>query len=109
MENTVRARADGDDKERVATLWCQACRTHERSITSMKNFSRAWIVGSTNQKTSNIIDHATCEQHRCAMSRVHADAAKASSLPITSYSPIARSLLVMDDTTRDRMRKKAML
>ena len=40
------------------------------------------------------------------MSRVHADAAKASSLPITSYSPIARSLLVMDDTTRERMRKK---
>ena len=102
----LRCDPDGEDKERVATLWCQACRTHERSITSMKNFSRAWIVVRPTKKQAILLTYATCEQHRCAMSRVHADAAKASSLPITSYSPIARSLLVMDDTTRDRMRKK---
>ena len=66
----------------------------------------AWISGSTNQKTSNVIDHATSEQHRSAMSRMLAEAAKALSLPITSYSPIACSLLVMDNTTRDSTRKK---
>ena len=45
--------------------------------------------------------------YRSAMPCMLAEAVKASSLPITSYSPIARSLLVyMDDTTRDRMRKK---
>ena len=71
-----------------------------------EKFSRAWISGTTNKKTSDVIDHATSEQYRSAMSRMLAEAAKASSLPITSYSPIARSLLVMDDTTRDRMRKK---
>ena len=97
---------DDNDKTQVAVLWCQACRTHERSITGMKNLSRAWIVGSSNQKTSNIIDHATSEQHRSAMARACVEAAKAANLPITSYSPIARSLLVLDDATRERMRKK---
>ena len=106
MLSWLRCDVDCDSKIHVAALWCQACRTHERSITGMKNFSRAWIIGTTNQKTSNVIDHATSEQHRSAMSHMLAEAAKASSLPITSYSPIARSLLVMDDTTRDRMRKK---
>ena len=44
---------DTEDKIRVAALWCQASLTHEHSITGMKNF---WIVGSRNQKTSNIVD-----------------------------------------------------
>ena len=35
----------------VEMLWCEACRKHEDGITSMKNFSRAWITGSSNQKT----------------------------------------------------------
>jgi len=42
-------------------------------ITGMKNFSKAWITGSSNQKTSNIVNHATSEQHRAAMVRVRAD------------------------------------
>ena len=46
----LRCDEDSKDKTLVAQLWCQACRNHERSITGMKNFSRSWIVGSTNQK-----------------------------------------------------------
>ena len=102
----LRCDEDVDDKTLVAVLWCQACRTHERSITGLKNFSRAWIVGSTNQKSSNVVDHAKSDQHRAAMSRVHVEAAKASNLPVTTYSPLARSLLTMDECTRERMRKK---
>ena len=90
----------------MAQLWCQACRNHERSITGIKNFSRSWIVGSTNQKTSNLVDHAKSEQHRAAMSRMYAESAKASKLPVTSYSPIARSLLTIDEGTQERLRKK---
>ena len=63
-----------DDKTVVEVLWCEACRKYEDRITSMKNFSKAWISGSSNQKTSNIVDHATSEQHRAAMIRVRADA-----------------------------------
>ena len=51
----------------VAALWCQVYRTHKHSITGMNNFSRAWIIGSNNQKTSNIVDHATREQHHPAI------------------------------------------
>ena len=72
----------------------------------MKNFSKAWISGSCNQKTSNIVDHASSEQHHVAMLRVHADAAKASNQPLTTYSPIARSLLVMDRAVQARRKRK---
>lgn len=58
------------------------CRKHEVSIVGMKNFSRAWITGSSNHKTSNILDHATSEQHRVATIRVYAEAAKATNQPI---------------------------
>ena len=88
----------------MAQLWCQACRNHERSITGIKKFS--WIVGSTNQKTSNLVDHAKSEQHRAAMSRMQGESAKASKLPVTSYSPIALSLLTIDEGMQERLRKK---
>ena len=80
-------------RDLVDVLWCDACRKHERSITGMKNFSRSWLEGSSNHKTSNIVDHSNSDQHRAAMIRVHAEAAKATNQPMTSYSPIARSLL----------------
>ena len=87
-----------EDKTVVETLWCEACRKHEDRITGMKSFSKAWINGSCNQKTSNIVDHA--------MLRVRADAAKASNQPLITYSPIARSLLVMDRAVQARMKRK---
>ena len=87
-------------------MWCETCRKYEDGITGIKNFSRAWIVGSSNQKTSNIVDHATSEQHHAAMTRVRADTARASHLPLTSYSPIAHSLLVMDEAVQGWMKKK---
>ena len=40
------------------------------------------------------------------MNHVRKEAAKASNLPVTSYSPIARSLLTMDQSVRSRMAKK---
>jgi len=58
----------------------------------MKNFSRAWIEGSTNHKTSNIVDHANSDQHRAAKVRTRAEAAKATNQPITSSEPQAENL-----------------
>ena len=46
----LRCDADTVSKELVDVLWCNACRKHERSITRMKNFSRVWLVGSSNHK-----------------------------------------------------------
>ena len=50
------------DKMHVATLSCGACKKYECSVQSLKNFSRAWITGSFNQKVNNVIDHATSPQ-----------------------------------------------
>ena len=102
----LRCDVSKEDKTVVETLWCEVCRKHEDRITGMKNFSKAWINGSCNQKTSNIVDQASSEQHHAAMLRVRADAAKASNQPLTTYSPIARSLLVMDRAVRARMKRK---
>ena len=44
--------------------------------------------------------------HQAALNLVRRKAARDSHLPITSYSTIARSLLVMDETVKARMKKK---
>ncbi len=54
----LRCDVSKEDKTVIEMLWCEACRKHEDGITGMKNFSKAWITGSSNQKTSNIVDHA---------------------------------------------------
>ena len=72
----------------------------------MKNFSAAWISGSTNQKLSNVVDHARSDQHKLSMSLVCTDKHKAMNRPITTYAPIAKSLLVMDNSLQEKMGKK---
>ena len=57
----------------------------ETSIEGMKNFSRSWIVGSTNQRISNITDHANTEQHKAAMTRYRIEQSKSACVPITQY------------------------
>ena len=98
----LRCNTDDKDKSLVDTLCCQVCRQHEEEITSMKNFSHVWIVGSTHHKTSNVLDHFTSEQHKAAMILTR----KASNKSVTSYSPIAKALLVMDEAMLECMKKK---
>lgn len=86
----------------VDTLWCDAWRKNEAKIIGMKNYSSSWVKGTTNHKTSNVTDHATSDQHKAAMIHVK----KASNQPLKTYSPIACSLLTMDETTQKRMKRK---
>ena len=55
----------------------------------MKNFSSAWVKGSTNQKMSKVVDHATSEQHTTTMVQMQAGNAKASKVtttcPLSAY------------------------
>ena len=105
----LRAEMDGQDKFLVSTLWCAVCRQYETRICGHKNFSRAWIDGSNNHKTSNISDHANSESHKAAMMYFRKDQAQSRNEPVTSYSPIARSLLSsasMDPAVRERVKKK---
>ena len=57
----LRAEMDNQDKSLVSTLWFVVCWQYETRICGLKNFSRAWINGSSNHKMSNITDHANSE------------------------------------------------
>ena len=61
----------------VVSLYCAVCKKYEDSLQSMKNFRRDWIVGSTNQRTSSLIDHATSDVHKSSMSKLKVERAKA--------------------------------
>ena len=99
-------RCDTNDNVLIDKLWCHACTKYESYITGMKNFSSAWIKGSTNQKTSNVVDHATSEQHTTAMVRMQAENAKASKVPLAHYAPITKCFSKMDAVTKERLKKK---
>ena len=73
----------------MALLYCSACRQFEDRIQGMKNFSMAWVTGSTNQKSSNVVDHVNNEQHKAAMVRAQVDHARASNEPVATYATIA--------------------
>ena len=94
------------DPSLVDTLSCDVCTRFEANIRGLKNFSGAWISGSNNNRTSNIVDHAKSEQHKASMMLLRAEQAKSKQLSITSYSPIARCLLRMDQTSKEQMHKK---
>lgn len=104
----LRAEMDDQDKSLVSTLWCVVCRRYETRICGLKSFSKAWIDGSSNHKTSNITDHANSEPHKKAMMHYRKDQAKSRNEPVANYSPIARSLLSssMDPAVRERVKKK---
>ena len=59
----LRADMDDQDKSLVSMLWFGVCGKYETKICRYKNFSKAWIDGSSKQRTVNIIKHATSEQH----------------------------------------------
>ena len=94
------------DKRHVVTLYCAVCRKYESSLQSLKNFTRAWITGSTNQKVSNVLDHATSEVHKVAMTRMQADTAKVRGGSAVLTTAIGRSMSTLDSETQARMRQK---
>ena len=72
----------------------------------MKNYSSVWVNGSDNHRTSNVLDHATSEQHKNAMRRLRTAQAKARNEPVVQYAPIARSLSMLSEVDQTRMRRK---
>jgi hypothetical protein len=64
------------------------------------------MVGSTNLKCSNVVDHAKSEVHKAAMSRQKSDSARASGKSVMLSTPIARCLAPFDDETQARLRRR---
>ena len=58
----------------VQGLYCEMCKHYEDHLQGMCNYSSVWITGSRNLKASNLIDHASSDQHKAAMRRLAIDA-----------------------------------
>ncbi len=90
----------------VTVLWCSVCREYQDKVYGSRNMSEAWITGSENQRTSNLLDHAKSVQHKGAMSRHRTAQAKSMNQPITSFSPIAKGLLSLGESEKARLTRK---
>ena len=102
----LKCKTDPQDSSLVDVLLCSVCQKYDSSIKGTRNFSSTWIEGSMNHRTSSLNDHAKSDQHMTAMMKLRTEQAKTRNKSLTSYSSIARSLLVMDEAVKDRLRKK---
>ena len=102
----LRCDVDTANRSLIDTLWCDVCRTYQAKIQYNRNFSAVWVTGLTNHKSSNVVDHGKSEQHIACMAYMRADSAKARDEPVESYAPIARSLLRMDDSEKEKLKRK---
>ena len=66
----------------------------------------AWIDGSSNQKSSNVMDHASSDQHKAAMMKLREDQAKTHYQPVSSYSTIAKAMSTIDPATEEKTKRK---
>ena len=88
------------------SLSCTVCKKYESKIWSLKNFTNAWITGSTNLKSTNVLDHANSAVHKAAMGHMRVDVIKASGQSPMMCSPIGQYLTTLDSRTQARMKKK---
>ena len=90
----------------MVSLYCAICRKYEANMRSLKNFRRNWIVGSTNQRTSNLIDHVTSEVHKASKSKLKVERSRARGESAATSTTIGYILSSLDDETREKMVKK---
>ena len=89
----------------MVSLYCAICRKYEAYIQSLKNFRKDWIDGSTNQRMSNLMAHATSDVHKAAMVKLKVERSRAKGKSEATSSTIGHLLSCMDETG-ERMAKK---
>ncbi len=94
------------DKVSVVSLYCTICKKYESKICSLKNFTNAWITGSTNLKSTNVLDHANSIVHKAAMEHMRVAGIKASGQSPMMCSTIGQYLTILDSRTQAWMKKK---
>ena len=90
------------DRHHVTLLRCSVCRQFENKIKSSRNFSSAFIGGTSNLHTSSFKDHAKSDMHRRAMHFLR----RQQSTTVTDYSPIARAFYKMDESVEKQIKMK---
>ena len=88
----------------MSTLWCEVCRKYKDKIEGMRNYTGVWVAGSTNHKTSNIVDQATNDQHLTSMQHFDSDRKKARGTSLEDYSPLVQSMTWLFDSEKARLK-----
>lgn len=90
------------DRDNVESLACSVCTRYNDRLKGMRNYTRAYIDGMTNLRTSSFKDHASSDMHTRAMTLFKKDRG----VDVRDYAPIARALSTMDEASRERTKKK---
>ena len=84
---------DKADREHVATLKCSVCFRFNDKLLSTRNYNPAYVVGSTNLRTSAFKEHAASDMHQRAMVLLNK---KSQGSAVVEYAPIAKMLTTLD-------------
>ena len=90
------------DRHHIALLQCSVCKRFEERIKNSRNFSPAFIDGTSNLWTSSFKDHAKSDMHGRAMELLRRE----QSTSLTDYSPIARAFYRMDESVEKHTKRK---
>ena len=90
------------DRDHVKTLAFSVCTRFNAQLKGMRNYTAAYINGTTNLRTSSFKDHASSDMHARAMILLKKDRG----VDVREYAPIARALSTMDEASSEKMKKK---
>jgi len=92
---------EAEDKFHVAKLKCSVCVQFEQELKKIsRNFSSAFIEGTSNLRTSSFLDHAKCETHKRAMEMWKHQ-------QISTYGPERRNILLQNlDSAESEVSRK---
>lgn len=93
---------DKANRDHVSALKCSICIRFQDKLQSDKNFNSAYILGSKNLRTSSFKDHAASDMHQHAMKLLKKSQ---SSGDVSSYTPIAKALTMLDARTEETVKK----
>ena len=106
---------DADKQEHVEKLYCRVCQKYKQQLSTMKDFSNAWIIGSKNLKLSNAKDHANSNCHLRAF-RLHANEIRTGSggslqmpeklMPGPNQPTVIEGFSQMSEIAQEQLKKK---
>ena len=99
----LRYDTDTANRGRIVAFKCCVCYQFRDKLIGMRNYSAAYIEGSSNLRASSFKEHAASVMHAYAMLLLKK---KQGSANLLEYAPIAKALLTLDDTATARIKRK---
>ena len=99
----LRYDTDTANRGHIVALKCCVCYQFRDKLIGMRNYSAAYIEGSSNLRASSFKEHAASVMHTRAILLLKK---KQGSANLLEYAPIAKALLTLDDTATARIKRK---